>query len=391
MTMPQGYRPPRITGFVNFANIPEALAQNAQNDPGHGLWSVLTDRRGRPISFWSDLKNWAVEISWIETNLATRLYRAAGINEITGEMVWIEPEAWRRPFPVQDGEMRTVKAALLGHAIPVDSPNGLLSVYPMLRIRDLARTFGADFPALPTTPPNDLLYLWQPPLRPPPLPSAPPQHVLDQIQEPGGRPQSAPEAKNDLEPLTAALEGCFESEGKFNDLPEEVQARVKRIRGSAIFIQFWDVISPGQKRRTLAQQFDSPHAEAVLRQKVRSLGLVWPEDATWITPENVPGESGPDTEKPRISTGEALLAKASGVDAPGPGRLPALADKIHEWHEIWANDHPLASDKEALEAAKLEFPEEKISRRSVGAMRRLPDGAHRPRGRKAGKSESEFH
>jgi hypothetical protein len=349
MTMPQGYRPPRITGFVNFANIPEALAQNAQNDPGHGLWSVLTDRRGRPISFWSDLKNWAVEISWIETNLATRLYRAAGINEITGEMVWIEPEAWRRPFPVQDGEMRTVKAALLGHAIPVDSPNGLLSVYPMLRIRDLARTFGADFPALPTTPPNDLLYLWQPPLRPPPLPSAPPQHVLDQIQEPGGRPQSAPEAKNDLEPLTAALEGCFESEGKFNDLPEEVQARVKRIRGSAIFIQFWDVISPGQKRRTLAQQFDSPHAEAVLRQKVRSLGLVWPEDATWITPENVPGESGPDTEKPRISKGEAPPQKHITVKRP-VGRPNAKNTSIELFNKRRARGEPL--EKKQIQEAE---------------------------------------
>jgi hypothetical protein len=69
--------------------------------------------------------------------------------------------------------------------------------------------------------------------------------------------------------------------------------------------------------------------------------------------------------------------EASKVGAP-PERA------LNEWHEIWSKKNPLASDDDAIRAARLKFGDV-VGERQVIALRKLPDGSARKRGPKVGK------
>jgi hypothetical protein len=72
---------------------------------------------------------------------------------------------------------------------------------------------------------------------------------------------------------------------------------------------------------------------------------------------------------------------------------PDWLTKLIAWLEDWKRDHPKASvDNETFRAAKDQFPKERrITRKIIRTLCKPPDGASRVRGRKPGKSESEFH
>lgn len=124
----------------------------------------------------------------------------------------------------------------------------------------------------------------------------------------------------DLEPLATALQSWFASKRKFTALPRKVRAQVRCVPRSALLIEVWDMLSPGQ-RRTMVQQLDLNHAEVVLRHEARIRGIEWPDDPTWAIPENVP--EGPIASAPTLPPARLLA-----LQAPHPPARGLLLQKV---------------------------------------------------------------
>lgn len=168
---PAPFNRPKLTGFVYFSDIPEAVAENASKKPIEGRWPMLNSRTGKSATYWRRLGNWRDDIERFEDCLASGVYPAAGSDITDGSLFWMPPASWRRPVALRGVTARPVRAALMGKAIEVRNDGHLIVCYPMLSLHHLSLMFGADFHDHPGNADTR---------RPAPLP---PEFVLDQIRE----------------------------------------------------------------------------------------------------------------------------------------------------------------------------------------------------------------
>jgi hypothetical protein len=63
-------RPAKLTGFVYFADIPGAVAENASKKRIEGRWPMLNSRTGKSRTYWRRLGNWRDDIERFEHCLA---------------------------------------------------------------------------------------------------------------------------------------------------------------------------------------------------------------------------------------------------------------------------------------------------------------------------------
>ena len=182
-TTPRPSPRPKLTGFVYFADIVEAVAENASKKLIEGRWPLLNSRTGKSPTYWRRLGNWRGDIERLEDCLASGVYPAAGSDISDGSLFWMPPTSWRRPVVLRGVTARPVRAALMGKAVEVRSDRHLIVCYPMLSLHHLSLMFGADF-----RDPGNADARGPTPL--------PPEFVLDQIRElEQPKKVSPPEAK----------------------------------------------------------------------------------------------------------------------------------------------------------------------------------------------------